>query len=76
MIQYGKSYVPIIEGKLQHITLYAHRSRDTCTLSLKGSEFLSIKKAFNKDKLLHQNQESMENPRAVKPGIINKQRFM
>lgn len=46
------------------------------SLSLKGSEFSSVKKVFNKNKVLHQIQESMENPRAVKRVIINKQRLM
>lgn len=46
------------------------------SFSLKGSEFSLMKKVFNKDKVLHQNQESMENATAVKRMIIKKQRLV
>lgn len=61
--QYGKSYVPIIKGRLQRITLYAQRSRDTCTQSffLRGSEILST----DKNSAIWQSQDSMANPAVV-----------
>lgn len=57
--QYGKSYVPIIKGRLQRITLYAHRSRDTCTHSFSGG----LKSC--PQTRIQQSRDSMANPAAV-----------